>query len=247
VTMPGGSTEEPTLQFTNAGALMTHVVSSDAKPSKSIGTEFGRWRTLVVANVQGPYSVTPGANRLLNRSQRRHRAHILVNSAGNVTTTPTASAFPAIAVSGTAVQNPYSYPVSVALTGFTATQVFVNGVLVGASNGTYIVPGYGSLSVTFTVLGATTPSGIPTTGPQSPLDGVIIGAREEITSGQAAIPGQLGGFLDIGTNLRWEAQAELWVCFPATNTGPVFVSVCDEVYASDPESWKPSDLRELGV
>jgi hypothetical protein len=232
MTMPWGSTEEPDVQITEQESIAVRVVSSDAKPGKSIGTEFGRWRTLLVTSALGNDSATPGARRLLNRSLRRHRAHILVNTGGSVV--PSVAGFPSIAVSGTAIQNPFNYPVSVALSGFTATQVFVNGILVGASNGTYIVPAYGSLNVTFTVLGATTPSGIAQS--QSSSDGVIIGSREEIASGMPMIPGNVGGFLDLGTNLRWEVQSELWVAYPLTNTGPVLVSVCDEVYASDPDS-----------
>lgn len=63
---------------------------------------------------------------------------------------------PAVPASGVAQQNPAGSPVSVTLTGFTATQVFVNGVLVGAGNGTYTVPAYGSISVTYTVAGTWT-------------------------------------------------------------------------------------------
>jgi hypothetical protein len=156
MTMPQGSTEEPTVTFTDQPSIPVHVVSSFAKPGKAIGAEFGRWRTFYVANVLGPYSSTPGAQRLLNRSLRRHRAHIIVNA--SVVAQPS-------------------------------------------------------------------------------IDGVIVGGREEITSGSTAIPGQLGGYLQIGDSVRWEVQQELWVCFPSTNTDPVYVTVCDEVYASDPESY----------
>src|SRR5580700_6044837 len=139
MTMPYGSTEEPEVVLTEMQSVPVHVVSSDAKPGKSIGAEFGRWRTILVSSAVGPQSITPGAQRLLNRSLRRHRAHIIVNA---------------------------------------------------------------------TVLA------------QPTIDGVIVGSREEITSGQPAIPGQLGGYLQIGDNVRWEVQSELWVCYPATNTDP---------------------------
>lgn len=239
MTMPWGSTEEPEVEEHIPQSVPVHVVSSDAKPGKSIAPEFGRWRTFLITSAVGQDSATPGAKRLLNRSLRRHRAHILVNSsAGSFLSTPSVAGFPSIATSGTAIQNPFAYPVSVVLAGFTATQVFVNGILVGASNGTYIVPGYGALSVTFTVLGTTTPSGIPVSNPQNPFDGVIVGGREEIVSGLPMTPGNLGGYLQIGDNVRWESQQELWVAYPASNTAPVLVSVCDEVYASDSEAWK---------
>lgn len=243
MTMPWGSAEEPEVEASGPVSVPVHVVSSEAPPSKAIGPEFGRWRAFLITSAVGQDTATPGAKRLLNRSLRRHRALVVVSpSAGSFssTSTPSVAGFPSIAVSGTAIQNPFSYPVSVVLSGFTATQVFVNGILVGASNGTYIVPGYGALSVTFTVLGATTPSGIAvtTTSPQSPFDGVIVGSREEITSGLTMTPGNIAGFLPIGANIRLESQGEYWVAYPATNTQPVIVSVCDEVYASDPESAK---------
>jgi len=162
VTMPYGSAEEPSVTEMQLGTVPVHVVSTNAKPGKSIGTEFGRWRTVVVSNTVNQNSVTPGAQRLLNRSLRRHRAHIIINA---------------------------------------------------------------------TVIA------------QPTIDGVIIGSREEITSGQPATPGLLGGYLQIGDNVRWEVQSELWVCYPTTNTDAVYVTVCDEVYASDAESWKEDNPR----
>lgn len=74
---------------------------------------------------------------------------------------------PAVPASGTAVQNTNAFAVNVVLAGFTATQVFVNGILVGASNGTYVVPAFGSISVTYSVAGTMTwtnaASGTPAT------------------------------------------------------------------------------------
>jgi hypothetical protein len=58
---------------------------------------------------------------------------------------------PAVPASGTAVQNPNSYPVTVVISGGAATQTFVNGILVGGGDGTYVVPAYGSISITYTV------------------------------------------------------------------------------------------------
>lgn len=241
MTMPYGSAEEPDVILTEHPAVAVHVVSSDARPGKSIGTEFGHWRTVLVSSALGMFSVTPGAQRLVSRSLRRRRAILVVSSSGPVVTTPPVAGFPAIAVSGTAIQNPFAYPVSVVLAGFTATQVFVNGILSGAGNGTYIVPGFGTLSVTFTVLGVTTPNGIPASNPQSSFDGVIIGTREEITSGTPTTPGLLGGYIPIGRNVNYDAQPELWVAYPTTNTAPVYIAVCDEVYASDSEDWKETE------
>lgn len=72
---------------------------------------------------------------------------------------------------------------------------------------------------------------------QPSIDGVIVGSREEINAGMPAVPGQLGGYLQIGDSVRWECQAELWVCYPSTNVNPVYVTVCDEQFASDPEAY----------
>ena len=154
MTMPEGSTETE-VDFYGSQSRPIHVISTNAKPGKAIAAEFGQWNTVVVANVQGPLSVTPGAQRLINRSLRRHRTHIIVSA---------------------------------------------------------------------------TVAGQPVT------DGVIIGSPGQIASGMPAIPGQLGGFLPIGISVRWEVQQELWVCFPQTNTDSVFVTTCDEQYASDPDS-----------
>ena len=153
MTMPYGSVEEPETEIAGTASIPVHVVSSSAKPVKSVGTEYGRWRTFLITNAVGQDSATPGARRLLNRSLRRRLARLIVQ---------------------------------------------------------------------------------PSIAAQSVLDGVIVGSREEIASGQPMTPGNIGGYLQIGTNLPYEAQAELWVAFPAGNTNPVYVTVCDEVYASDP-------------
>lgn len=243
MTMPYGSTEEPETEFYLPQSVPVHVASSDVVSEKTVAPEFGRWRTFLITSALGADSATPGARRLLNRNLRRNRAIIKVSASAasfSSTSTPAVTNVPAIATSGTAVQNPNSVPVNVTLAGFTATQVFVNGILVGASNGTYIVPAFGSISVTFTVVGTTATAGIPVTvsNPQSSFDGIIIGSREEVASGLPMTPGNVGGYLQIGDSIRLESQAEYWVAYPSTNTQPVLVSVCDEVYAADPESSK---------
>jgi hypothetical protein len=246
MTMPYGSTEEPEVIETGLRSVPVHVASSALKTGKSLGTEFGRTKTFVVTNAVQANSITPGAIRILNRSLRRYEARIAVVSGGNVTTASVAlPGFPSIVTSGTAIQNPNAFPVSVVLAGFTATQVFVNGILVGASNGTYIVPAFGSLSVTFTVVGTTTASTIASTGAQSSLDGAIFGSREEVTAGgqggvanSAAVIGSMGGFLPIGKDLVWKSQAELWTCYPSSNVAQVFVTVTDYQWASPPDAYK---------
>jgi hypothetical protein len=162
MTMPQGSTEEPTVIETMTQSIPVHVVSSDAKPGKTLAAEFGRPRTILVTNTVGAVSVTPGAQRLINRNLRRRRCHIIVNA---------------------------------------------------------------------------------TVVAQPSIDGVMIGSREEINSGVPMVPGNVAGYLQIGDNLRYEAQPELWVAYPSTNTSPVYVTVIDEIYASDPEAYKESDDR----
>lgn len=58
---------------------------------------------------------------------------------------------PAVPASGVAQQNTNSYPVTVVISGGTATATTVNGVTVGPGDGTYVVPAYGSIAVTYTV------------------------------------------------------------------------------------------------
>jgi hypothetical protein len=67
-------------------------------------------------------------------------------SYGGGGTTTTAPAVPATTVP---VQNPASQAYTVVITGGTVTAVDVNGVQVGAGDGTYVVPPYGSISVTY--------------------------------------------------------------------------------------------------
>jgi hypothetical protein len=240
MTMPYGSAEEPNVTKVEHESVPVHVVSSDAKTGKAIAPEFARWRTFYVGNQASQDLAVPGAKRIANRSLRRHRLHIIVNGSG-LNFTPNVTPVPAITTSGTAVQNPNGVPVSVTLAGFTATQVFVNGILVGAGNGTYIVPAYGSISVTFTVVGTTATAAIPTSAPQPTSDGVIVGSREDIAAGANQLNPYIynvGGYLQIGDNVRWEGQQELWVAYPSSNVLPVFVTVCDEQYASDPDAWR---------
>jgi hypothetical protein len=62
-----------------------------------------------------------------------------------------AVAQPAVPASAAAAQNVNSFPVQVVITGGTATVTTVNGVTVGTGDGTYVVPSYGSISVTYSV------------------------------------------------------------------------------------------------
>jgi hypothetical protein len=56
---------------------------------------------------------------------------------------------PAVPASTVAAPNPYTFPVQVVISGGTLTAVVVNGVTVGTTDGTYIVPVGGNISVTY--------------------------------------------------------------------------------------------------
>jgi hypothetical protein len=58
-------------------------------------------------------------------------------------------AAPAFPGSASAIENPYGFPVQVVITGGTISAVTINGQLVGGGAGTYYVPAYGSISVTW--------------------------------------------------------------------------------------------------
>lgn len=258
MTMPYGSAEEPAVTQVGLASVPVHVASSDLKPGKALGTEFGRWRTVVVANVIGPYSITPGAARLCNRSLRRRRLRIMVNASvaqGNTAGSGAIAAGGAGSAGLSAGATVTSIDLSfVAATTAAGTATITNtpfgplvfeipiGTLALSIPGTYAA-NLATNQVTVTVAGAVSPSGgtvvlSGVTPAQSATDGVIVGSREEICGGTPAIIGQLGGYLQIGDNLPWECQAELWVCYPQSNGNPVYVSICDEQWASDPDSAK---------
>jgi hypothetical protein len=58
---------------------------------------------------------------------------------------------PAVPASTVAQQNTNGFPVKVVISGGTATSTSVNGVVVGAGDGTFTVPAFGSISVTYSV------------------------------------------------------------------------------------------------
>lgn len=75
MTMPYGSVEEPDISYKMGETFPAHVVSSDiplGSGGKSVGTEFGNWRTLLVNSSLGP-------QRLCSRSTRRRRLLIAVS------------------------------------------------------------------------------------------------------------------------------------------------------------------------
>jgi hypothetical protein len=150
---------------------------------------------IIVTNVGANPAYVSWTDDVSNVQTLGEMAWIQLPAAIIGSSTPSVAGFPSITVSGQAIQNPFNYPVSVTLAAFTATQVFVNGILVGTGNGPYIVPAYGSLSVTFTVAGTTTPAGIATVAAPA---GLQPGNPREIRAGGKVYAySPLGSQLDI--------------------------------------------------
>jgi hypothetical protein len=63
----------------------------------------------------------------------------------------TTLAAPAVPASGVAVQNTSNQSYVVVISGGTATSTSVNGIVVGGGDGTFTVPAFGSISVTYSV------------------------------------------------------------------------------------------------
>jgi hypothetical protein len=62
----------------------------------------------------------------------------------------TALVGPSFPTTGTVVNNTFAYDVLVTISGGSVTGVTVNGVSVGTGDGTYILPGFGTIAVAFT-------------------------------------------------------------------------------------------------
>jgi hypothetical protein len=106
----------------------------------------------------------------------------VVGATGGTGSNPVPSQ-PAVPASGTAVQNTNAYPVTVTLSGFTLTQVFVNGILVGSTNGPYLVPSGGAISVTYSVAGTWTwadANPAPSTGSYAVYRQTGLGLQDQI-------------------------------------------------------------------
>jgi hypothetical protein len=94
---------------------------------------------------------------------------------------------PAIPATTVAQQNTNSVPVQVVITGGTATSTSVNGVVVGGGDGTYTVPAYGSISITYSVV----PTSWAWTSLQVPSLGANVGVEYDApTKGRLFQPGE---------------------------------------------------------
>lgn len=74
------------------------------------------------------------------------------NDVRQLSVNPVTVGTPAIPASTVAQQNTSANPVQVVIAGGTVTAVTVNGVTVGGGDGTYVVPPYGSIAITYSVV-----------------------------------------------------------------------------------------------
>lgn len=132
------------------GATLNLTSWSQAdQPGAQVGPEQGfMWmlrRVIVASSLAGDtarYTLYTGSDMSL--FDPSHLLDGFTSGAGTVTT-------PAVPASTVAQQNPSNQAVQVVITGGTITAVTVNGVVVGTAAGTYFVPAYGSISVTYSV------------------------------------------------------------------------------------------------
>lgn len=126
-------------------------IGQNSQPSQICTHKYHRYKAKFLWTI--PFStivyISRSADQLMSNA---------LGTAFTITTGPGAAAVvtPAVPASATNVQNPNGYPVQVVIAGFTATAVSVNGVQVGTSNGTYFIPAYGTISITYTVAGTWT-------------------------------------------------------------------------------------------
>jgi hypothetical protein len=117
------------------------------------GPEQGDVWMLRRANVISSAFTTDTARYILFRGstpsdpgQYTNRQLLDLQATSGAYTTTTA---PAVPLSTVPVQNPANQAYTVVVTGGVVTAVSVNGVPVGTGDGTYVVPPYGSISVTY--------------------------------------------------------------------------------------------------
>jgi hypothetical protein len=163
------------------------------------------------------YTIGPGGTaQILPLRPHRFRAVVIATAPVPVPSPP------AVPASTVAAQNVNPYPVTVVVTGGTATVTSVNGVTVGTGDGTFAVPAYGSIAVTYTVA--------PTwawsyAGSGAPPVTVVLCKDQG-----AAIAGN--GFpLPSGIPLPLDGRGQLYAFNPATAT--VQVAVIAQMYAPE--------------
>lgn len=156
--------------------------------------------------------------QILQRRTKRYKAKVSIVSLPAILTTITAPAVPA---TGVAQQNLNASPVQVVISpnGATITAVTINGVVAGTAAGTYIVPGFGSIAISYTVA-------IPTWTWQVIGTGTVI-VNSKLDPLQGANP-QGATYAAAGTQcLEWDTQQPLYAI--GIGGGAVVTSV-DEAF-----------------
>jgi hypothetical protein len=107
--------------------------------------------TISATRVTVPASTGNDPVRVAARDLDRTAMYLMVETAAgsvNAALTP-----PSVPATGVAAQNTNAFPVTVVISanGATITNVVVNGVSVGTAAGTYVVPAYGAISISYTV------------------------------------------------------------------------------------------------
>jgi hypothetical protein len=124
--------------------------------------------TMATAKLSVP-ATGKDAVRITARDETRTTMYVQVeNTAGSVSNVLISP--PTVPATGVAAQNVTGFPVSVVISanGATITNVVVNGVSVGTAAGTYVVPAYGAISISYTVATPTwtwTEIGVPSSAP----------------------------------------------------------------------------------
>jgi hypothetical protein len=161
-------------------------------------------------------TIAPGAVMpVLPLSLYRYRATLIVTAANPVPSQP------AVPASTVAAQNVNSYPVQVVISGGTATVTTVNGVTVGAGDGTFTVPAYGSIAVTYTIAPTWAWSYAGTGTPGTAV----------LCKDQGAAIADNGFPIPTGVPLPVHGRAQLYALNPGSTT--IQVAVLAELYAPE--------------
>lgn len=180
-TLPEGFTEDEYQDVDNPEDIHGQLAGHTVVPVHVVHDESVRVAPEFCASVTWTVPLIGSAVpvQLLTRRYKRYKAKLFVNFPGSGGTlyvsakqdtlmgtnpqgfimsvaAPPVPSQPAVPASTVVQQNINPYPVNVTLSGFTLTAVTVNGVQVGTTNGTYIVPAGGTIAVTYTVAGTWT-------------------------------------------------------------------------------------------
>jgi hypothetical protein len=193
-----------------SGTLNLTSWSQADQPGAQVGPESGfLWmlrRVIVTSNAPGDtarYTLYAGSD--VSLFDASHELEGFTAGTGTIVT-------PAVPASTVAIQNPYAVPVQVVITGGVVTVVTVNGIVVGAGDGTYYVPAYGAIAVTYSVLPtwvwtAATPTGNPVgVGYYPGTDATWLWPNEQV---YAQVTGATAGNQYVMSGVAVESAAEM--------------------------------------